>query len=139
MKDWIMKIRISRILSTFWRLKSLLTTKELRYTLNEINKNDWIKMTVNQIYQLKCKNASYEIEVRVFCDPKHGFKIATVSYLINKIWEKNKQIVFCTIKLINALILYWMNDVQKIVEWYHEKIKLIEINSYDWFVKSKWR
>lgn len=137
MEGCIMKATIERILSTFPQLRSLSATEDLRYTLDEINENGWIEMAANRVYQLKRKESSYETEVRAICDSKHCPKMTAVNYLINKVWKKGEQAVFCLIRSIN--VLNWVSDVRKTVEWYHEKNELIEINIYDWFVKSKWR
>ena len=112
-EKWLMKTKMMRIFSTFLILTSLSKIAKLMFLKREMINYEWKQMISNMLYKFQRTKSSYEKKMKIICEHRFCFKLSIINWFINKMWKSNESIIFCTMKSINSLILYWMNDVRK--------------------------
>ncbi len=94
-QEYLAKVRILQVLSSFSRLSQLKTTKHL-FLINEYSKEQkWIKINSTTLYKMTDNFAnSFQRYIRKICNHNHYSKIATIDKLIKK-WDFKKKKMFC--------------------------------------------
>ncbi len=109
-QEYLARVKILRMLSSFSRLLQLKTTKHL-FLIDEYSKEQrWIKINLMTLYKMIDNFAnSFQHHIRKICNHNHYFKIATIDKLIEK-WDFKKKTIFCLMSSVQAEILYHVSD-----------------------------
>ena len=90
-------------------LNVLNETRDLNYTIEELNANNWVKLDLNYSYQLLQTKSSYEQLIKKIYAYRNFAKIKTVDDLITNVWAPEEKAVFISIRPVNALLCYWVS------------------------------
>ena len=109
-QEYLARVRILWMLSSFSRLLQLKITKHL-FLIDEYSKDQrWIKINSTTLYKIIDNFAnSFQRHIRKICDHSHCSKIVTIDKLIKK-WDFKKKMMFCSMSSMQAEILYHVND-----------------------------
>ncbi len=99
-QEYLARVKILRMLSSFSQLSQLKTTKHL-FLINEYSKEQrWIKINSTTLYKIIDNFANlFQRHIRKICNHNHCFKIVTIDKLIKK-WDFKKKMMFCSMSSV---------------------------------------
>jgi len=106
---WLQAARRARILSSFPELALNEGTKDLTYTLQEIQANRWIKIKKGKLYELERKDSPYEEAIAQLAGIGNCVKMRAMWILANHFWKEEPKLVVLVMGPVPSLIVYWVS------------------------------